>query len=491
MTKIIRAADLFCGAGGTSTGMLQACAELGFKLDLLAVNHWPLAIQTHMQNHPEARHACASLQAIDLGPGNLFPSVDTIDPRHAVPGGKLDILVASPECTHHSNARGGKPVNDQSRSTPWCILRWAEAVAPRAIIIENVPEFMSWGPIGSNARPLKSRKGETFKAFIAALESIGYRVEWRVLNAANYGDATTRRRLFVLATRGRLAPNWPLPTHSRDGSDGLPKWRPARDIIDWGFESESVFKPGRKLAPKTIERIAAGLKRYCGEWAEPFLVMLYGTGTARSVELPLPTVTAQGGHVGLAQPFLLPHRTFENMSVDSVESPLRTITAHSNDFALVEPFIVPHWNEREGQAPRTHSVERPLPTVTSRGAGGLVEPFITAIAHTNDPPRNYGLDKPLPTVTGTRTFGLVSPMVIERGGKSYLLDIRFRMLQPHELAAAMSFPRGYRFSGTRNEQVKQIENAVAVRTAKALCGAVLSGLEAKRLEREEHAEAVA
>jgi len=505
----IKAADLFCGAGGTSTGLLQACEAMGLRLDLLAVNHWPLAIQTHMANHPGARHACASLQAIDLGPGNLFPSVDAIDPRQAVSGAKLDLLVASPECTHHSNARGGRPVNDQSRSTPWCILRWADAVQPRTILVENVPEFASWGPIGSNGRPLKTRKGETFAAFLTALEALGYTVEHRILNAADFGDATTRRRLFVIATRGRLRPTWPAPTHTKGGGGGLPAWRPAREIIDWGVESESIFTPGRRLAPKTIERIAAGLRRYCGPWAEPFLDLLNGTSDSQSLEAPLAAVTAEGDRLALLQPFLLPHRTFRNMAVDSVDSPLRTITAHSSDFELVEPFLVPFFGERPGQDPRTHSVDQPLPAVTSHGAGGLVQPFlakyngtgggprsvenplgtvttkdryglvepwIASLANTTDGPRNYDLDRPLPTQTGTRTFGLVEPRIVDIAGDRYLLDIRFRMLQPHELAAAMSFPRGYRFHGTRDEQVKQIGNAVAVGTARALCTAMLRPL---------------
>jgi DNA (cytosine-5)-methyltransferase 1 len=200
--KTIKAADLFCGAGGSSTGLKRVADALGVALDLTAVNHWPIAVETHAANHPGARHVCKS--------------IDDIDPRK-VTGGSLDLLWASPECTHHSTARGGKPINDQSRSTAWCVTRWAEALRPKFIIVENVPEFQTWGPIGSTNRPLQSRKGETFAAWVGTLTSLGYTVEARVLNSADYGAATTRRRLFVVArfdggARGRGSIAWPA-TH--------------------------------------------------------------------------------------------------------------------------------------------------------------------------------------------------------------------------------------------------------------------------------------
>jgi DNA (cytosine-5)-methyltransferase 1 len=199
MTKRIKAADLFCGAGGTSTGLVDACREMGYEVDLTAVNHWQRAVDTHSANHPTARHFCASL--------------DSLNPRDLFGEGELNILWASPECTHHSIARGGKPVSDQSRATAWCVIRWAEALRPDVILVENVKEFESWGPIGTNGRPMGSRKGEIFRAWVSALESIGYKVGWRVLCAADFGDPTTRRRLFVQAVRGRRKIVWPEPTH--------------------------------------------------------------------------------------------------------------------------------------------------------------------------------------------------------------------------------------------------------------------------------------
>ena len=180
---MIRAVDLFAGAGGCSTGLLQAAEARGGRVSLVAVNHWPTAVETHTRNHPEAQHFCAS--------------IETLDPRVAVPTGKLDLLIAAPECVFHSTARGGKPIDDQRRASAWHILRWLELLHVEEVLIENVPEFQAWGPLAKNNRPLKSKKGQTFHAFIAAIQSLNYRVEWKVLNAADYGAATTRRRLFI------------------------------------------------------------------------------------------------------------------------------------------------------------------------------------------------------------------------------------------------------------------------------------------------------
>lgn len=218
--KLIYAVDLFCGAGGTSTGLLKACEDLGYRLNLLAINHWDVAIATHSANHHYAQHICENL--------------DNVNPRKVIPSGFLDILIASPECTHHSNARGGKPRSDQSRASAWHVLRWAEALRINNILIENVREFQSWGPLGVNDMPLKSRKGETFRAFLIALASLGYKVDYKILNAAYYGDPTTRERLFIIAQKGRKPIKWPEPTHTPDGSSNLfgktKHWRTAREI---------------------------------------------------------------------------------------------------------------------------------------------------------------------------------------------------------------------------------------------------------------------
>jgi DNA (cytosine-5)-methyltransferase 1 len=193
--KHIYAADLFCGAGGTSQGLVMAANEMDADLTLTAVNHWQVAIDTHSANHPYAQHLCTGL--------------DNVDPRKLVPSGRLNVLCASPECTHFSSARGGKPCSDQSRASAWHILRFAEALYIDNLVIENVREFQSWGPLDVTGRPMKSKRGQLFEQFIASLRALGYRVEWRVLNCADYGDPTTRERLFIIA--GDVPAGHPLP----------------------------------------------------------------------------------------------------------------------------------------------------------------------------------------------------------------------------------------------------------------------------------------
>lgn len=480
---MIRGVDLFCGAGGTTTGLLSACGELALPVELLAINHWNVAIDSHTRNHPSVRHLCESL--------------DGMDPRKVIPGGKLNILCASPECTHHSIARGGKPCSDQSRATAWHICRWAEALRIENILIENVREFRNWGPLTKKGQPMKSRKGHTYLAFLNALRSLGYVVEDRVINCADYGDPTTRQRLFILARRGRPVV-WPAASHAGN-------WQPARGIIDWSLKGKSIFTRERPLSANTIRRIQAGLRKFGGE---AFLVKFHGNrpgaenGTNRvySPDVPLPTVDTQN-RFGLAEPFVMAfdHTGANGNYVNSVEAPLSCITSKQRH-CLVEPFLVQFYGTNDAR-----SIDRPMPTVTSQGnhtalcepfvigqqscaaarkvsdplptiagagAIALVEPFLVKYYGTGE---SHSVSEPLPTVTGTDRFGLVEPtQPSTRHPQPQKMDINFRMLQPHELSAAMSFPKGYQFAGTRGCQVKQIGNAVPVRTAAALCKALLT-----------------
>lgn len=524
----IKAADLFCGAGGASTGLIRAVRAAGFDIDLLAVNHWPVAVETHSLNHPGVRHLCEE--------------VDRINPREAVPGGRLHLLLAGPECTHHSTARGGRPINEQSRATAWHILKWAQELYIDCILIENVPEFRTWGPLGANGRPMKSRKGQTYRAFLDALRSLGYRVEDRVINAADYGDPTTRQRLFILAQRGQKRVSFPMPTHSRSGGETLfgktRRWRAAREVIDWHVPGQSIFNRKKPLAPATMARILAGLEKFGGKELEPFLVVLRNHAAGRSLKKPLPTISAQGQHIGLAQPFIVPvnHGADSGHKPRSVDEPLPTLTARANQYlvqpyvlgqqtgsvarstdqplptvatdgaiGLVEPFLVPLYGERPTQDPRTHSIDEPVPTIPATGGGkfgiaqpvliqnnetrdararsvedplptitamggrciGVAQPFITKYNGTART-RAYSVDDPLDTVSTKDRFGLVQPCV-----NGYVLDIHFRMLQPHELAQAMSFPKSYQFTGNRGDVVKQIGNAWPGETATALCSEIL------------------
>lgn len=607
----LEAADLFCGAGGTSTGLSRTCKKLGLGLRLTAINHWPVAIDTHTANHEYAQHLCASL--------------DAIDPRMVIPGKRLHLLVASPECTHHSNARGGRPVNDQSRASAWQIARWAELIDIENILIENVPEFRSWGPVDFDInQPIKSKKGETYQSFLNSLRSLGYTVEDRVLCAADYGDATTRKRLFIIA-RKKHAIRWPNPSHYNPNGKNVIKlpgqkpWRTAREIIDWSVPNPSIFSRKKPLAKTTMRRISVGLKKFANLDIEPFLVMMYGTGTARSVNRPVPTVTADGQHVALCEPILvgLEHTGSNGSQVRSVEEPVPAITAHprigvmepflldidhqsnpvagvrsidspvstvtskarscvvegetrevafvlgqqsgsvardvcdpiptiagkgaialteafvmgvggpagtgkprsakqplktvltENHHAVCETnaFIVPQFNEATpksvdqpvgtitttsrgvrlveflmsvnhgtdgssgSHASRCKDLDTPVGTLTTKGTYALIQPHLVKYNRTG---KANSVDKPLDTVTTKDRFGLVQGILFDgQDGKQYLLDIRLRMLQPHELAEAQGFGAKYKFTGGRTVQVKQIGNAVPVNLAKALTAAIV------------------
>lgn len=402
--SILNIADLFCGAGGTSTGAIQAATRLGYTPRLTAVNHWDVAVATHTVNHPDAHHR------------HLCASVDSLNPRHLFSEGELNVLWASPECTHHSRARGGKPMQDQSRATAWCVTRWAEALRPPCVMVENVPEFEEWGPLDDDGKPIPGRKGETFHSWANTLRAIGYTVDWRVLCAADYGDPTTRRRLFVQAVRGGRRIVWPEPTHVPEKDMfGKPVWRSAAAaVIDWSIPTPLIADRKRPLAPKTMARIREGLRRYGGG---PFIVAMEHKGRTVDAAVPLPTVTcARGGAMGVA--YLLPQQSCGVL----------------------------------------RRADEPAPTVSTAGAISLVVEY-----YGNGQARP--VTEPLPTVTCNDRFALVEVNESRIG---------FRMLQPHELAAAQGFPRGYQFTGNKTEQVRQIGNAVPCGFSRALIAAHLT-----------------
>lgn len=445
MSEILSAGDLFCGGGGSSTGLVEACQEVGRKIDLVAVNHWKTAVETHRANHPWARHYLSEIRSVD--------------PRQAVPSGHLDILLAGAPCPHFSLARGGRPMNRRERATPRQILRWYKDLSVDGGVVENVPEFRSWCRLDSKGYPDKRRSGEYYRQFIGRLVDMGYTVEDRVLNAADYGAATTRKRLFIMIKKGRI--RWPEPTHDET------TWRAAREIIDWSLQGESIFNRKKALAKNTLRRIAVGIERFCGEWAQPFLCMLYGTGTARSVDRPLPTVMSGGGrgggHIALCQ-FILQQQS--GGVAREVSKPVPTIAA-SGAQSLTEACLVPFYGERNGQTPRTHSIDEPVPTIPASGNGKFAKvDFIVKYFGTGIP---HSVEEPAPTITTKDRIGLV-----QCHGSQYKLDIRFRMLQPHELARAMSFPEGYVFVGNRGDQIRQIGNAWDISLGRALCRSLLS-----------------
>jgi DNA (cytosine-5)-methyltransferase 1 len=300
------------------------------------------------------------------------------------------------------------------------------------VIIENVPEFLSWGPLDSVGRPIQGQKGKTFRAFISSLRSLGYTVDWQILTAADYGDPTTRRRLFIQAVKGRKRILWPEITHMDGGDNGYKPWRPAREIIDWSIPGTSIFDRKRPLADATIHRIARGIEKYWKDYAEPFLAVLYGTNDVRSLDRPLPTVTTCGSH-----------------------------------HALVQPFLTRFHGGRDSEK-RNHSLYDPMPTLDTSNRYGLVEPFITNIGQASAKNRSRSIDEPLTTIVVKAEHCLIEPFT--KCG----LDIRFRMLKNHELKKAQGFPDDYVITGNITEQTKQIGNAVPVNTAKALAEAAMS-----------------
>jgi DNA (cytosine-5)-methyltransferase 1 len=487
MKKTFEVVDMFCGAGGESTGILLAAQEKNFNVRLTAINHWERAIETHAANHPSAEHLCQS--------------VEHIDPVKAVPGQRLHLLWASPECTHHSIARGGRPRSDQSRASAWLILKWLSELYVERVIIENVPEFLSWGPLDATGHPIQSQKGKTFRAFISSIRSLGYTVDWKILCAADYGDPTTRRRLFIQAVKGRKRIMWPQITHM-DGAEnlmGYRPWVPARDVIDRSIPGTSIFDRKKPLADATIRRIAAGIEKYWKDYAKPFLAVLYGSNDVRSLDLPLPTVTTSGNHHALVEPFITAFG--QNSAVDrsrSLDEPLSTIVG-KQEHCLIEPFITRYQGSHEGEADgdnRNHGIARPLPTVDTSNRYGLVEPLIVEYHGTSKP---YPVSLPVKTITTKDRFALIEPLLTDFRfsnvpypasnplgtvvTKSHIgllepivnprLDIRFRMLKNHELKRAQGFPDDYVITGNTTEQTKQIGNAVPVNTAKALTLAVM------------------
>lgn len=472
---LINGADLFCGAGGTSNGLEEAAEEAGFELHTVLVNHWRVAIETIRKNHPNAIAINSDLERVD--------------PRVAVPSGYLRILVASPECTHYSNAAGGRPKNKQSRATPKWILKWMSLLDIEDVLLENVKEFMTWGPlhrtcicgVGTHIeakkhkrschfeKPIKSRKGEYFKRFIAKMRSFGYTVDWRVINCADYGDPTTRQRLFIQA-RKYSPMTWPKPTHSRTGKTVFgrtKKWVTARDILDLDHKGESIFTRAARgkapLVPNTLRRIAEGLHRYSGL---PFVIGQQSLSMPRSIDAPIPTI-ASSGSIHYIEPFLVPYKTesgHQHARVHSIDEPIPTITA-AHGFSLVQPFLM-QLDQTGSNGKRTRSLDEPLYTLTSKGQIALIEPYLVVY---NGTANSASLDEPLPTITSKDRLGLVEPIIVEIRGQRYLLDILHRMLTIKELARGQSFYDNYEFHGTQEQVKKQIGNAVPRRTAKALC----------------------
>lgn len=405
---------MFCGGGGESTGIFDAAKQYDFKINMSAINHWERAIETHSANYPSAEHRCENVQHIE--PNTLMASKNT------------DLLWASPGCQHFSTARGAKPRSESMRSPAWEVLRFAEELRPKRIIIENVPEFRTWGPLDENGKIIKECKGNTFNAFISGLKSLNYIVDYQILCAADYGAATSRRRLFIQAVRKDCAKKiiWPEKTNINGGDLILPSWHTASEIIDWSIPCQLISERKKPLAAATMRRIEYGIREFWGEEAVPFIARLYGNSTAESIKKPLSTISCSGAHHMLIQSFITAiGQTSAKQRNRKLTEPLSTICT-KQEHCLVKPMLVQYY-----------------------GNGHAVS-----------------LSDPIPTLTTKDRYALVNP-------KSSNYELGFRMLQPHELAAATGFPSDYKFTGTKVEVVKQIGNAVPPNFAKAIFGQIL------------------
>lgn len=506
--------DNFAGGGGASTGLERA---FGRPVDV-AINHDPEALAMHAANHPHTAHYCES--------------VFDVDPNEITNNQPIALVWLSPDCKHHSKAKGGKPVEKKIRGLAWIALRWVAKGKPRALMLENVEEFQQWGPLTNDGRPDPKQKGRTFRSFVNALRRHGYVVEWRELRACDFGAPTIRKRLFLVARRDHLPIVWPTPTHGAPTSEGvragrLAPWRTAAECIDWSLPCPSIFERSKPLKDATLRRIAKGIIKFVVESADPFILSAaHSTTTGRgpnvwSVDEPLRTVTSSNDKYVVAPTLMhLTHHGADRTA--SVDSPLATITgAHRGEQALVSATLIQTgYGEREGQAPRVPGLDKPLGTAVASGVKHAVVAAFLAKHYGGHESPGAPLDKPTSTITTQDHHHLVTSNLVKlrnnqfgqdlrepmptitaggshvgevrallqkyhgpaalgivtiRGEQYAIVDIGMRMLQPHELKLAQGFPGSYvldpEFNGkplSKTAQVRMIGNSVCPDVATAL-----------------------
>jgi DNA (cytosine-5)-methyltransferase 1 len=481
--------DNFAGGGGASTGIERA---LGRPVDV-AINHDPEAVAMHAANHPQTEHLCES--------------VWDVNPRLVHPGRPMGLGWFSPDCKHFSKAKGGKPVEKRIRGLAWVTLRWVATRRPRVVMLENVEEFVTWGPLTPEGRPCPAQKGREFRAFVNALQRHGYAVDWRELRACDYGVPTTRKRLFLVARRDGGEIVFPEPTHFKAPQRGQQAWRTAAECIDWSLPCPSIFERDRPLAEATLRRIARGIQRYVVDAAEPFIVPVthHGDNRVHSVNEPMRTITsARRGEFALAVPTLIQagygEREGQAPRVPGLEVPLGTVVGGGTKHALVAAFLAKHYGDT-GQRPgipmhepvstvtacdhhalvAAHLLKlrgectgsaalEPVPTISAQGTH-IAEVRAFLIKFYREGGQWSGLGDPMHTIPTRDRMGLVTVH-----GQDYVIaDIGMRMLQPRELARAQGFGDDYLldvpFDGkrlTKSAQVRMVGNSVCPGLAEAL-----------------------
>lgn len=414
--------DNFAGGGGASTGIELAAG----RPVTIAINHDPDAILMHKTNHPYTAHHQAS--------------VWDIDPREVCRGRPVGLAWFSPDCKHFSKAKGGKPVDKNIRGLAWIVLRWAGTVAPRVIMLENVEEFQTWGPV-RRGRPIKSKAGQTFRRFIEQLKALGYVVEWRELVAADYGAPTTRKRFFLIARRDGCPIVWPDPTHAPADSlevkagKKLP-WRSAAEVIDWTIPAYSIFdgkqeikrKYGvnavRPLADNTMRRVIRGVDKFTIRSGRPFLVPIgYGERKGQvprvhDLDDPLPTVVSTAKQ-SLCAPVLCQVNHAGGDRSQDVQDTMPTITA-KHGYGISESILAPITLTNTGG-----SVGEPVHTVRTGGGGQMLAAANLIQYHTeqSENVRANGLREPLPTADASNRYALTTAQLVEYYSTGRSIDV--------------------------------------------------------------------
>ena len=394
--------DNFAGGGGASTGIELAT---GYSVDI-AINHDPEAIKMHKANHPNTKHYCED--------------VWQVDPVKVCNGHPVGLAWFSPDCKHFSKAKGGKPKDKFIRGLAWVACRWAGLVRPRVIMLENVEEFKTWGPLNRRHHPIKSKQGKTFEKFVQQLTDLGYEVQFKELIAADYGAPTMRKRFFMIARCDGKPIVWPEPTHAPTDSEkvksGLLKpYVGAYTQLDFSLPCPSIFDTSeeikekygiravRPLAPKTMERIARGLKKFVIDNAEPFIVQVNHSGAksnyCKSSNEPLSTITGKHGF-GIVEPYMVQigQTGFAADRSKDVREPLTTIVS-KNEHCLISPTLIQYHSETAQGEVRGQSFDEPIMTVDSSNRYGLVASFIQKYYGGNYQGNGSDIKEPLHTIT--------------------------------------------------------------------------------------------
>lgn len=394
--------DCFAGGGGASLGCELA---LGRQVDI-AVNHDPKAILMHKTNHPNTLHLTEDIFEVDL--------------QKYVKGRHVALMWASPDCTSHSKAKGGKPREMGLRILPWAVYKHAKTILPDVIIMENVEEIQKWGPLDKNGCPIKEREGEEYRQFITAMKSLGYAFECKELVAADYGAPTTRKRWYAIFRRDGLPIVWPKQTHNKNGTNGLKKWVPIYTVLDFTNLGHSIFGRKKPLAENTMKRIARGLQKFVFENPEPFIVQVNHSGEnfrGQSIHDPMPTLTQKHGF-GIVQPIVAPiidkaYGGNYSGAGSKVDEPLHTITTVDHN-RLVSPYIM-QIGQTGFTKDRNRSVESPLSTVVTKNEHCVVAPYVVQYhSETKDGEvRGQSVKEPLRTIDTSNRYAAVSAFLMK------------------------------------------------------------------------------